>query len=352
MSLTLCSYFCLQDDFKATWRGGTLSYDAFRFVVEMNLNDPASADFNANHNFTGQNFVTGRSILTRFESSDDKGVTSVSFLEYTFSMNKIKTMRYSEAASASARGQIVHQFNDVFDSNDYDVWTSLVSDDWVGHSSGKLYTLDSWVDFIRMGESRRASTPMKSRRKIFSLTNPNVMYSLWSRSTYNGMVIHTFESSSNLIKSSYFYRTTDISTMANVVEVFEKMLNFTMPLDGGENGNVLDQYDNLAMSDDFMIDSYFGGWQTRSEFRESVISSRSSMKPTGMTSKLNAGRIFQGNVIANTGYYTRGVSDLQNVNYTKFFRQPIVSTAEMYYFDPQQPSVLQTVYVYNSTSVM
>lgn len=286
-------------------------------------------------------------------------------------------MLYTDSQASSMLGKLANQWNSVWDTNDYDLWDSLVTDDYVYHgNNGNIYTLQEFKDFIRKSESSRSKQPVT--RKLASIvTDPNVIYSFWVRTvdadtdnptTRSGAVIQTFDLETGLIKYTYDFSTTDITAMVKAVDAFQGMRNYALNIvdDPAEGAALLAAFDNVQVTDDFLIDSFWGGYENYTEFRDSSIRQRQRLAAIGDASRftnLEYRTITQ--MISDHIFFTqamwvpkdRDTSQFSNVSSSTTPRTQIsaFTNAEILYFDPASAvtkPVLQQAYFYNSTLAM
>ena len=222
-------------------------------------------------------------------------------------------------------------------------------------------------------------TPPDSLRKLVTLPNEyDTYYQLWTRQvdpasddqrTDSGIWIHKFDSSSDLIKYSYMFFTRDLSPMIAAVDAIQgmRLYAFNMGDDDDNGAKRLQDYDKVAFSDDFKIDSFAFGYQTKDEFRTYCTGSRQYLQSAAGTAVFDTStlkyveisRMISDHIVVSQGMWVPkdlNISQAASSSSSPRFRvSNVVTVADIFYFDPAVSAakpVLKEVYMYNATWAM
>ena len=316
------------------------------------------------------------------------GVTdplNVGFVEFSFNLDdELTLLVYSESYAANGQVSQVHKWHDIMNpsseyADQYDLWDTLVTDDYVVHWFGTLWNLDGLKAFASGDYATLRANAPPADRKYFRLGGSmgrDSVYTLYSRTSYNddgtpnpisSIWRHDFERKadgtvSNRIKQSYAQMTWDISSMARTLSAFESVRKYAT-----DENATLDDFQAISTTDDFGIDTFYAGWMTPDEFLQEYIDGRQKRSSGSSKDEWPFDWVWRpsSRVIYNDRITGRHVAVQQGAwvgpNVTAGYINPLYtqgiyqSTADIFYFatgDPTASARLQTVYMYNSSSLM
>lgn len=331
------------DDFISMSRYGDTDLDGFKELVgQAKSTTLAAPGITVAQRET---YVTGPMIISRYEILNADGVVIASgYSEFHFVGEKIDRYHWYEVTMGSPKTAVAATFDQVFTNGDYETWGDLVTDDWLYHDeSGEVRDLEHFQRRIERIFKPQMEAMTKLGAIVFNemVEMNGVVFDIWSVSikgmmSMSGIQIHHFDDPDDSLKisSTYSYSTNDVGRLLNAVELFAGISQ-------GDDVD-LDELDDLV-SEDFRIDTFWGGWEDYEEFKGNAANWIKRMQTPGeLSQRLNTRktikRTVSRNAVVDHGYWL----DSDGNQGTSF--------ADIFYFDRQ--GKLETLYVYNSTAAM